>query len=232
MRGGQVLWGNRPAIRPPLWLLVVTVDALRGGRDPPPSILPSPQRPRRRGRWAGDSLLALLTVGEGECVGRWVAPGLSSRRKPCRGLRPPQAPRERRPALPCRVRIQTAWAQDGLRRRRCLLGNGSLRFGRDDKRGRRVLRSPFDCAQGRRRPTGWKPVPPRTAGEAAEGRGWFREQAPETPKPRPAGRADGRAGGKLLPYGERTTGGGQAQVRGWRRVAAMRPVRMREAPRR
>ena len=41
------------------------------------------------------SRLALLTVAGSEFVGRWVAPGVSSRRKPCKGLRPPQAPRER-----------------------------------------------------------------------------------------------------------------------------------------
>jgi len=53
MPSGQILWGNRPAIR-------------------------FPQTPFH-------SLLALLAVGGSECVGRWVAPGLSSRRKPKRG---------------------------------------------------------------------------------------------------------------------------------------------------
>ena len=46
----------------------------------------------------------MLTVDGGECVWRWVAPGLSSRRKPDRGLLPPIDPRGNgRPALLCRA---------------------------------------------------------------------------------------------------------------------------------
>jgi len=74
------------------------VDALRGGRDPPPSILPPPQRPRRRWSVLGGTPGGTAPGTGG--LGRLVCGGLSRR--------PPRPPRV--PATRCRlVRGRRVW---------------------------------------------------------------------------------------------------------------------------